>query len=107
MSNSTSIFKKFFLSNFLAFCSLLVLSQAAFAQVTFAGDHTRPNSRKIRREAAQYKADAVKESHLNMAMYSYKRGESGRKNTSEELETDEIYNAPNPVKAERRFFKKK
>ena len=104
---STSTFKKFFQATLLAVCFCSLLSEAAFAQISFADEHARPNSRKIRREAAKYKADAVKDSHLNMDVYSYKKGEPGRKNTSEELETDEIYNGPNPVKPERRFFKKK
>jgi hypothetical protein len=107
MSTSTSNFKKFFQAMLLVVCFCSILSEAAFAQITFADDHVRPNSRKIRREAARYKAEAVKDSHLNMDNYSYKRGEPGKRNTSEELETDEIYYGPNPVKPERRFFKKK
>jgi GH18 family chitinase len=107
MKTSDYSLSKFLQASVIAICLSAGISNAAFAQISFEGERSRADSRKIRREAARYKADDVKDSHLNMGMYSYKRGAAGKKAKNEELETDEIYNGPNPVKNERRLFKKK
>lgn len=83
------------------------LNLTAFGQISFADDNPKGDSRKIRKEAAKYKADGVKESHLDMSHFSFKKGMPGKREEGE-LAYDEIYNAPNPiVKKERRFFKRK
>jgi hypothetical protein len=87
-----------------------IIQIPASAQISFNDDSgKRADSRKIRREAKKYKADAVKESHLDMSNFSYKRGEPGNRPVSEELQYDEIYYGPNPLpaKKERKLFKKR
>jgi hypothetical protein len=79
----------------------------ALAQISFADDgSSKADSWKVRREASKYKADGVKESHLDMKKYSYKKGEPGKREEGE-LAFDEIYQAPSPVKADRRLFRKR
>lgn len=107
MKTSDYALPKLVQTSLVAFCLSAVVSNTAFGQISFESERDRADSRKIRREAARYKAEAVKESHLNMDMYSYKRGAAGKKAKNDELETDEIYNGPNPVSNERRLFKKK
>jgi len=91
-------------------CSLSVLSLPGFGQISFNNEdgNVRADSRKIRREAARYKADDVKESHLDMDNFSFKKGEPGGKREQDDaLADDEIYNAPNPLPKERKLFRRK
>jgi hypothetical protein len=95
-------------AGFMAALMATIFHAPVHAQISFNDESGRKaDSRKIRREAARYKADNVKESHLDMDMYSYKRGAFGNRQVNEELASDEIYYGPNPVKKERKFFKKK
>jgi len=59
---------------------LTVLSCApALAQITHRSQAAiKAETRKSKRDAARFKAD-YKESHLNTAHYTYKKGEAGRK----------------------------
>ena len=110
MKTDTKSYRKTSRIFFLTLIINSAISFSGFAQIAFDDydSNTKPNSRKIRREAARYNAGDVKDSHLNMDLYSYKRGEAGRQIKSEELETDEIYYAPNPIRKEKHpFFKKK
>jgi hypothetical protein len=93
---------------FLALFFISGLNFSASGQISLNEEtgEANPKSRKIKREAARYKADAVKDSHLDMKNFSYKKGQPGKREEGE-LAYDEIYNAPSPVKEERKFFKKK
>ena len=81
-------------------------SFSSFAQISF-NDDDKANSRKIRREAKKYEAEGVKESHLDMGKYSYKKGEPGQRQVTEEMETSIIYYGPNPVVTEKKQKKQK
>ena len=86
----------------LAFLMLQLSSVSSFAQISFNDDSEKPNSRKIRREAKRYKAEDVKESHLDMSKYSFKKGEAGPRKLTEEMETSIIYYGPNPIVTEKK-----
>ena len=65
------------------------LQAPAFAQISFDDEASyKADSRKVRREAAKYKADDVKESHLDMDKYSYKRGAFGNRKVNYQMATD-------------------
>ncbi len=104
MENSTSCLRR------LAQATLLTLlftgAVPATAQISFNHDGSNPDTRKVRREAARYKADGVKESHLDMKKFSYKKGEPGKRDEGE-LAYDEIYQAPSPVTVTRKPFWKR
>src|SRR5947209_19594361 len=97
------------LQSLLLLCLFSLLSVPGIGQISYNEDgNVRANSRKIRREAARYKADDVKESHLDMNHFSFKKGEPGGKSQQDEaLAGDEIYNAPNPLPKDRKLFKRK
>ena len=82
-------------------------SVSSFAQISFHDDSEKPNSRKIRREAKRYQAEDVKESHLDMNKYSFKKGEAGPRQTTEEMESSIIYYGPNPVVTEKKQKRQK
>ena len=90
----------------LAFILIQLAGFSSYAQISFHDDE-KANSRKIRREAKKYQAEDVKESHLDMEKYSFKKGEAGPRPVTEEMETSVIYYGPNPVKAEKKLNRKK
>src|SRR5690606_12332917 len=103
MKNATTLLNRFAKISLSALLLATTLNVPAYAQISFDDDSVRrADSRKIRREAARYKADAVKESHLDMKKFSYKRGEPGNRAISEEMMYDDIYYGPNPIKKERK-----
>jgi hypothetical protein len=109
MKTSTSSLSKLAQAIFLMLFLSTSLNFTAFGQISLNEEtgEANPKSRKLKREAARYKAEAVKESHLDMKNFSYKKGQPGKREEGE-LAYDEIYNAPSPVKEERiRFFKRK
>jgi len=83
------------------------LSLKSFGQISFNDDGEKPNSRKIRREAKKYEAEDVKESHLDMDKFSYRKGEAGHRQLTEEMEASTIYYGPNPVVTEKKQKKQK
>src|SRR5688572_28456575 len=109
MKTSTFSLYKLAQAAFLVFFLACSFNLSAFGQISLnneTGD-ANPNSKKLKREAAPYKAEGVKESHLDMKNFSYKKCQPGKREEGE-LAYDEIYNAPSPVKEERvRFFKRK
>ena len=90
----------------LTFIFVQLASFSSFAQISFHDDD-KANSRKLRREAKKYDAEDVKESHLDMGKYSYKKGEAGPRQLTEEMESSVIYYGPNPVKTEKKQRKQK
>lgn len=91
----------------LAFLMLQLSAGSSFAQISFNDDAEKPNSRKIRREAKRYQAEDVKDSHLNMNKYSFRKGEAGPRQVTEEMESSIIYYGPNPVVTEKKQKKQK
>ena len=89
----------------LTFILINLASVSCKAQISFNDD--KGDNRKIRREAAKYKAEDVKESHLDLEKFSYKKGQAGSRPLTEEMEESVIYYGPNPVKAEKKSNKKK
>jgi hypothetical protein len=108
MKKATLRMRRLAKAGFMAVLMATTLQLPAYAQISF-DDETgkKADSRRIRREAAKYKAEDVKESHLDMSKYSYKRGEPGNRPVAEEMQYDDIYYGPNPIKKERKLFKKK
>ena len=92
---------------FLAILLLQLAGTSSFAQISMDYDTEKPNSRKIRREAKKYDAEGVKESHLDMSKYSFKKGDSGPRQVTEEMETSVIYYGPNPVVTEKKQKRQK
>lgn len=90
-----------------AFSLMQGLSLNSFAQISMDYDSEKPNSRKIRREAKKYEAEDVKDSHLDMGKFSYKKGEAGHRQVTEEMESSIIYYGPNPVVTEKKQKKQK
>jgi len=90
----------------LAFILIQLASLSAFAQISL-NDDEKGNSRKIRREAKKYEAEDVKESHLDMGKYSYKKGEPGPRQLTEDMESSVIYYGPNPVVTEKKQKRQK
>lgn len=90
-----------------AFALVQGLSVNSFGQISFNDDGEKPNSRKIRREAKKYEAEDVKESHLDMNKFSFRKGEAGNRQVTEEMETSIIYHGPNPVQTEKKQKKQK
>lgn len=106
MKTSKIAIRKVSQISLLAFILIQLASLSAFAQISM-NDDEKANSRKIRREAKKYEADDVKESHLDMGKYSYKKGEAGPRQLTEEMETSVIYYGPNPVVTEKKQNKRK
>lgn len=108
MRKATFSLYKLTQATFLVFFLACSFNFNAFGQIALNGEtgEANPKSRKLKREAARYKADGVKESHLDMKNFSYKKGQPSKREEGE-LAYDEIYNAPSPVKEERRIFKRK
>jgi hypothetical protein len=90
----------------LTFIFIQLISFSSFGQISL-NDDEKANSRKIRREAKKYEAEDVKESHLDMGKYSFKKGEAGQHPVTEEMEASVIYYGPNPVKAEKKTNRKR
>jgi hypothetical protein len=93
----------------LLFCSTLV---SAFGQTSRKGnDRLKPDSRKVRREAARYAAKNNAEdyvsSHLGLDNFSFRKGEPGYRPLTEEMQADMIYNGDVPVMNERKQSRKK
>ncbi len=89
------IFKTFKSTTLLAFMGLWYFGAAptsAFAQISYSTPgNLKAEARKNKREAATYEAEH-KESHLNVANFTYKRGATGRRAVAvEEEPVDYIY----------------
>ena len=101
MKTSKIAIRKVSRISLLAFILIQLASLSSFAQISL-NDDEKANSRKIRREAKKYDAEGVKESHLDMGKYTFKKGEAGPRQLTEEMETSVIYYGPNPVVTEKK-----
>lgn len=90
----------------LTFIFVQLATASSFAQISFHDDD-KANSRKLKREAKKYEAEDVKESHLDMGKYTFKKGEAGPRQVTEEMESSVIYYGPNPVKSEKKQRRQK
>ena len=84
---------------------------SSFGQISYTYDRVKPDSRKVRKEAKKYtkkhQAEDYSVSHLNMKKYEFRKGEPAQGQMTEEMANDVIYHGVNPVKSERRLFRKK
>ena len=84
----------------------------AYGQISYASDRAKPDSRKVRREAARYakknNAEDYTGSHLDMKMFTFKKGEPAQPPVTPEMASDVIYNSDVPVQSERKvIFRRK
>lgn len=87
----------------------------ASAQISYLSSaDVKAETRKSKREAARYEAD-YKESHLNLADHSFKKGQSGRKSVmvqeipadyNHDQEINIIYQEPKKTRAQKKLLRK-